>query len=91
MQIKKHYLETVVPALMKEFNFKSIMQVPRIEKIVLNMTAGKEVINSKAIEEVLHELTLISSQKPFKQELENQMLLGKLREGMPMGGKVSTS
>ncbi|ENY68790.1 50S ribosomal protein L5 [Mycoplasmopsis bovigenitalium 51080] len=89
MQIKKHYLETVVPALMKEFNFKSIMQVPRIEKIVLNMTAGKEVTNSKAIEEVLHELTLISSQKPFQTRARKSNASWKLREGMPMGGKVT--
>lgn len=66
MNLKKHYLETVVPALKQEFNFSSIMQVPRLEKIVLNMTAGKEVTNSKAIEEVLNELTLISGQKPYQ-------------------------
>ncbi len=66
MNLKQKYLTDVVPALMKKYGYKSIMQVPRLEKIVLNMTAGKEVTNSKAIEEVLNELTQISGQKPFQ-------------------------
>ncbi len=66
MNLKQKYLTDVVPALMKQYGYKSIMQVPRLEKIVLNMTAGKEVTNSKAIEEVLNELTQISGQKPFQ-------------------------
>lgn len=66
MNLHKFYLEKVVPELMKKYKFSSIMQVPRIEKIVLNMTAGREVSNSKAIEEVLNELTVISSQKPYQ-------------------------
>ncbi|WP_029608997.1 50S ribosomal protein L5 [Mycoplasma simbae] len=89
MNLKKHYLETVVPALKQEFNFSSIMQVPRLEKIVLNMTAGKEVTNSKAIEEVLNELTLISGQKPYQTVARKSNASWKLREGMPMGGKVT--
>ncbi|MBU4690163.1 50S ribosomal protein L5 [Mycoplasma sp. ES3157-GEN-MYC] len=89
MNLKKHYLEKVVPALMDEFKFKSIMQVPRLEKIVLNMTAGREVTNSKAIEEVLNELTLISSQKPYQTVARKSNASWKLREGMPMGGKVT--
>ncbi|TQC51393.1 50S ribosomal protein L5 [Mycoplasmopsis mucosicanis] len=89
MNLKKHYLEKVVPALKEEFKFKSIMQVPRLEKIVLNMTAGREVTNSKAIEEVLNELTLISSQKPFQTVARKSNASWKLREGMPMGGKVT--
>ena len=62
----KRQTKDVVPALMKKYKYSSIMQVPRLEKIVLNMTAGKEVTNSKAIEEVLTELTQISGQKPFQ-------------------------
>lgn len=89
MNLRQVYLEKVVPALMKEFNYKSVMQVPRIEKVVLNMTAGKEVNNSKAIEEVLNELTAIAGQKPFETKAKKSNASWKLREGMPMGGKVT--
>lgn len=64
--LKQVYLEKAVPALKEKYNYSSSMQVPRIEKVVINMTAGKEVSNSKAIEEVLNELTLISGQKPYQ-------------------------
>lgn len=64
--LKQKYKSEVVSALVKEFQYSSVMEVPRIEKIVVNMTAGKEVNNSKAIEEVLNELTLITGQKPYQ-------------------------
>ena len=89
MDLQKHYTKDVVPALMKKYKYSSIMQVPRLEKIVLNMTAGKEVTNSKAIEEVLTELTQISGQKPFQTKAKKSNASWKLREGMPMGGKVT--
>ncbi|ADE19542.1 50S ribosomal protein L5 [Mycoplasma crocodyli] len=89
MSLKKVYLEKAVPALIKKYNYSSIMAVPRIEKIVINMTAGKEVSNSKAIEEVINELTLISSQKPYQTVAKKSNASWKLREGMPMGGKVT--
>lgn len=89
MNLKAYYTKTVVPALMKKYNYSSVMQVPRLEKIVLNMTAGKEVTNSKAIEEVLNELTQISGQKPFQTRAKKSNASWKLREGMPMGGKVT--
>ncbi|VEU76454.1 50S ribosomal protein L5 [Mycoplasmopsis columboralis] len=87
--LKNVYLEKAVPALKEKFNYSSSMQVPRIEKVVLNMTAGKEVSNSKAIEEVLNELTLIAGQKPFQTRAKKSNASWKLREGMPMGGKVT--
>lgn len=64
--LKQTYKEKAVKALQEKYNYSSIMEVPRIEKVVLNMTAGNEVANSKAVEEVLHELELISSQKAFQ-------------------------
>ncbi|MFV8401463.1 50S ribosomal protein L5 [Mycoplasma sp. 005V] len=87
--LKNVYLEKAVPALKEKYNYKSSMEVPRIEKVVLNMTAGKEINNSKAIEEVLNELTLISSQKPYQTTAKKSNASWKLREGMPMGGKVT--
>ncbi|EFF41644.1 50S ribosomal protein L5 [Mycoplasmopsis alligatoris] len=89
MSLKKVYLEKAVPALQKKYNYSSIMQVPKIEKVVINMTAGKEVSNSKAIEEVINELTLITAQKPFQTVAKKSNASWKLREGMPMGGKVT--
>ncbi|TNK82053.1 50S ribosomal protein L5 [Mycoplasmopsis pullorum] len=89
MNLKQVYLEKAVPALKEKYNYSSVMQVPRIEKVVLNMTAGKEVSNSKAIEEVLNELTQISSQKPYQTVAKKSNASWKLREGMPMGGKVT--
>ena len=64
--LEKKYLKDIRSALVKEFNYKSIMQVPRLQKIIINMTAGNEVSNSKAIEEVMTELALITGQKPYK-------------------------
>ncbi|MGZ9755347.1 50S ribosomal protein L5 [Mycoplasma sp. 246B] len=87
--LKDVYVKKAVPALKEKYQYSSIMQVPRIEKIVLNMTAGKEVSNSKAIEEVLNELTIISGQKPFQTKAKKSNASWKLREGMPMGGKVT--
>ncbi|WP_324672921.1 50S ribosomal protein L5 [Mycoplasma sp. 888] len=87
--LKNIYLEKAVPALKEKYQYKSSMEVPRIEKVVLNMTAGKEINNSKAIEEVLNELTLISSQKPYQTTAKKSNASWKLREGMPMGGKVT--
>ncbi len=83
------YNKDIVPALMKEFKYSSIMEVPRIEKIILNMTAGREVTNSKAIEEVQNELALITGQKPAETRARKSLASWKLREGMPMGGKVT--
>lgn len=89
MDLKKHYDSKVVKELTNLYKYSSLMEVPRIEKIVLNMTAGKEVSNSKAIEEVINELTIISGQKPFETKAKKSNASWKLREGMPMGGKVT--
>lgn len=83
------YKNEVSPVLKSRFGYKSIMQVPKIEKIVVNMTAGNEVINSKAVEEVQNELMLITGQKPMQTVAKKSLASWKLREGMPMGGKVT--
>ncbi|AWX42709.1 50S ribosomal protein L5 [Metamycoplasma cloacale] len=83
------YLNEIRPELVKEFNYSSVMQAPRIVKIVINMTAGNEVSNSKAIEEVMTELTQITGQKPYQTVAKKSLASWKLREGMPMGGKVT--
>ncbi len=87
--LKQKYFETVMPTLKTQFSYKSVMQIPRLEKIILNMTAGSEVTNSKAIEEVINELTLISGQKPTRTVAKKSLASWKLREGMDVGGKVT--
>ena len=87
--LQTKYETEVVPVLIKEFGYTSKMQVPRIEKIVLNMTVGREVNNSKAVEEVHNELALIRGQKPALVVAKKSNASFKLREGMALGGKVT--
>lgn len=89
LELEKKYLESVRSELVKEFGYSSVMQAPRLEKIVINMTAGNEVSNSKAIEEVMVELSQITGQKPYQTVAKKSLASWKLREGMPMGGKVT--
>lgn len=87
--LQMKYENEIIPALVKEFGYTSKMQVPKITKIVVNMTAGKEVSNLKAVEEVQNELSLITGQKPMVVKAKKSNASFKLREGMPMGGKVT--
>ncbi|MCR8613246.1 MAG: 50S ribosomal protein L5 [Mycoplasma sp.] len=88
-QINKKYNEEVKISLKNKFKYKSVMQVPKIEKIILNMTAGKDVSNSKSVEEVINQLKAISGQKPTTTVAKKALASFKLREGMSMGGKVT--
>ncbi|NQZ65801.1 MAG: 50S ribosomal protein L5 [Mycoplasmatales bacterium] len=87
--IKEKYSDVVVKAMQDKFKYKSPMQMPRLEKIIINMTAGQDVTNSKAIEEVLNDVMLITGQKPVKTVAKKSLASWKLREGMPMGAKVT--
>lgn len=89
LELEKKYLESIRPELVKEFGYSSVMKAPRLQKIVINMTAGNEVSNSKAIEEVMVELSQITGQKPYQTVAKKSLASWKLREGMPMGGKVT--
>ncbi len=86
---KKHYQEKVVPALMKKFNYKSVMQVPKIEKIVLNMGLGKAIEDKKLIEVGVEELTLIAGQRAVPTYSKRDINQFKLRRGKPIGVKVT--
>ena len=86
---KKLYKDEVVKKMQEKFNYKSSMEMPKLEKIVVNMTAGNEVTNSKAIEEVANELQAITGQKPATTVAKKSLASWKLREGMPMGSKVT--
>jgi large subunit ribosomal protein L5 len=88
-RLKEKYLKEVTPALMSKFNYKSVMQVPKIEKIVINMGVGDAVQNAKALDSAVEELALISGQKPVVTRAKKSIAGFRLREGMPIGAKVT--
>lgn len=88
-QLKQKYNNDVTPTLMEKFEYKSVMQAPNVEKIVLNMGVGDAVQNSKALDNAVEELTLISGQKPMITRAKKSIAGFRLREGMPIGTKVT--
>lgn len=87
--LKEQYKSEVVPALMKEFDFQSVMQVPRITKIVINVGLGEALDNAKAIEFAVNDITAITGQKPVLTKAKNSIAGFKLREGRVIGVKVT--
>ncbi len=87
--LKKSYLQEVVPALIKKFNYTSIMQVPKVEKIVINMGVGDAIANPKMLEDAINELTLVAGQKPVITKAKKSIANFKLRDGMQIGCKVT--
>jgi large subunit ribosomal protein L5 len=88
-RLKKQYRETIAPAMIEEFGYKNALEVPRIDKIVLNMGVGEAVADSKKIQSALGDLALIAGQKPAVTKSRKSIATYKLREGMPIGGKVT--
>lgn len=88
-RLKEKYIKEIVPSLMSKFNYKSVMQVPKLEKIVVNMGVGDAVQNSKALDNAVEELTLITGQKPVVTRAKKSIAGFRLREGMPIGTKVT--
>ncbi|MFG6117278.1 large subunit ribosomal protein L5 [Thalassobacillus cyri] len=88
-ELKKKYQEEVVPSLMEKFNYDSIMQTPKVEKIVVNMGVGDAVQNAKALDTAVEELSLITGQKPMVTRAKKSIAGFRLREGMPIGAKVT--
>lgn len=88
-RLKDTYREQVVQAMMEKFQYESIMQVPKIEKIVLNMGVGEAKENSKFLDNAVEEMTLIAGQKPVVTKAKKSISNFKLREGMPVGCKVT--
>jgi len=88
-RIRENYENVVKPELIKSFNYTSVMQVPRIEKIVVNMGVGDAVFNPKVLDDAVEELTAITGQKPVITKAKNSISNFKLREGMPIGAKVT--
>ena len=88
-RLRERYTKEVVPALMKRFGYKNLMQVPRLRSIVLNMGLGEAVTNPKLIESAVTEMTAIAGQKPVVTRAKKAIATFKLREGMPIGVKVT--
>ena len=88
-RLKDIYNETIKPQLFEKFKYDSIMEVPRLEKIVLNMGVGEAVQDPKALESAVEDLTIISGQKPIIRKAKKSIAAYKLRAGMPIGCKVT--
>src|SRR5699024_12186762 len=88
-ELKQQYRDEILPSLMNKFNYDSVMQVPNIEKIVINMGVGDAVQTSKALDNAVEELSLISGQKPDVTRAKKSIAGFRLREGMPIGAKVT--
>ncbi|MCL6516880.1 50S ribosomal protein L5 [Alicyclobacillus sp.] len=88
-RLAERYRNQVVPELMKKFNYKSVMQVPRIEKVVVNMGLGEAVQNPKAIDAAVADLTAITGQKPVVTRAKKSIAQFRVRQGMPIGVKVT--
>lgn len=87
--LKEQYVSEITPSMMKKFNYSSIMETPKIEKIVLNMGVGDAIANSKNLDEAVEELGLIAGQKPLITKAKKSIAGFRLREGMSIGAKVT--
>ncbi len=87
--LKDKYLKDVVPHMMKTFSYKNINQVPKVEKVVLNMGVGEAVANAKVLEHAIEDMAKISGQKPVVTRAKKSIAGFKLREGMAIGCKVT--
>ena len=88
-RLKTKYLEEVAPALMKKFGYKSVMQIPKLDKIVVNVGCGDDKDNSKALDAISTDLMQITGQKPVFCKAKKSVANFKLREGMVIGAKVT--
>ena len=87
--LKKRYVEDVVPALKEKFNYQNVHQIPKLEKVVINMGVGEAVQNAKILDGAVEELTKIAGQKPVVTRAKKSIATYKLRAGMPIGCMVT--
>ena len=89
VRLQERYEKEVVPAMIEKFGYKNIMEVPKLEKIVINMGVGEARENQKVLEAAVNDLTLISGQKPILTRAKKSVANFKIRENMPLGCKVT--
>ena len=87
--LKDYYNSTVAPAMMKKFNYENVMQIPKLHKVVVNVAAGEAKENAKVIDAIMTDLAAITGQKPVVCRAKKSVANFKLREGMPIGVKVT--
>jgi large subunit ribosomal protein L5 len=88
-RMKERFLNEITPALMQKFNYTSVMQVPKIEKVVINMGVGEAVSNSKILDAAVQDMQIIAGQKPVITRSKKSIAGFKLRENLPIGVKVT--
>jgi len=88
-RVLQNYKENVIPQLTDQFGYTTVMQVPKLEKIVLNMGIGDSIANSKLLDAAVEDLTIISGQKPLVTKAKKSIAVFKVREGMKIGAKVT--
>jgi len=88
-RLKDYYVSDVAPALMKKFGYKSVMQIPKLDKVVINVGAGEAKDNAKVIDAIMTDLAAITGRKPVVCRAKKSVANFKLREGMPIGVKVT--
>ncbi len=88
-RLKERYRTEIVPALMEEFGYQNVMQVPRVEKVVLNVGAGEALQSAKALDAISQDLMIIAGQKPIITRARKSIASFKLREGNPIGVKIT--
>jgi large subunit ribosomal protein L5 len=89
LRLKEKYKSQVAPQLKEKFGYKNVHQIPKLDKVVINMSVGDAISNSKALDVAIQELTTISGQKPVITKAKKSIAAFKLREGMNIGGKVT--
>ena len=88
-RLQEKYLSEAVKGMMDKFTYKNVMEIPKIEKVVINMGIGEAVANSKALDSAVADLTLIAGQRPVITKAKKSIAAFKLRQGMPIGTKVT--
>jgi len=88
-RLKEKYQKEIRPALQERFNYKNVMEIPKLEKVVINMGLGEAIQNPKALDAAVHDLTTIAGQKPVVTRAKKSIAAFKLRTGMPIGVKVT--
>jgi 50S ribosomal protein L5 len=88
-RLKEKYVKEIMPALQKEFGYTNVMAIPKLDKVIINIGLGEAVQNDKAVDAAVGDLTIISGQKPLVTRAKKSIAGFKLREGMPIGVKVT--
>ena len=88
-RLQEKYINDVVPAMTEKFGYKNVMELPKIAKIIINMGVGEAVGNPKALDAAVNYLTIIAGQKPILTRAKKSLAAWKLRQGMPIGAKVT--